>query len=358
MRTSGEDSMKMDISFETISNEQLIIKSNKQLLNLIKDILEKYKLSRREIIINYFNDKDLLKVFELSRRRYKFTRESYLSNLSLTYILVYFNSLLETLEIIHKRKSISKTFLDNYFEDENKLTCFCSDLAGDVFNKYTELSEQKIVRKNNILLFDDFFTGLNKMKLFYNIYFGKVSNKYIMNYKVDKEDTILRKFVYKISKNLNDVEIMFIYNLQKKDIENLTKEEDKIFKNIIKVFNKKESNIIVNPNFLIDEDKKMLDQIPIFLKNTNYEIIFDNFEHSNKVIGKEAIEVYTFNSIVGRNTYHCKIRKIYGSLHLYLYDGEKIIFKDRIYFLEDLKRFIIIIEEQNRFKENEYNFWN
>lgn len=45
MRTSGEDSMKMDISFETISNEQLIIKSNKQLLNLIKDILEKYKLT-------------------------------------------------------------------------------------------------------------------------------------------------------------------------------------------------------------------------------------------------------------------------------------------------------------------------
>ena len=78
MRTSGEDSMKMDISFETISNEQLIIKSNKQLLNLIKDILEKYKLSHSEIIINYFNDKDLLKVFELSRRRYKFTRESYL----------------------------------------------------------------------------------------------------------------------------------------------------------------------------------------------------------------------------------------------------------------------------------------
>lgn len=354
---NGEDRMKENILFETISNEKLKIENNNQLLDLIKSILAKYKLSYSEILINYLKDKNLLKIFELSRRRYRYTRESYLSDLSLTYILVYLNSLLERLEEIHERKSISECFLDKFFEDENKLTYFFSDLVGDVFNKHTELSKEKIVKRNNILLFDTFLTGLNKMKLKYNIYFGRVSNKFIMNYKTDKEPNVLQKFVYTISNDLSDKEILFIYNLPKKDVEQLTNEESKIFENIIKKFRKKGSKFIVKPNFLIEEDIKLLEQVPRFLSSNN-KIIFDDFQNCNEVLGKEALEVYTFNCTVNKNVYFCKIRKIYGALHLYFYDEDTIIFKDRIYFLEDLRRFLIVIEEYNQIKENDIDFWS
>ena len=125
---------------------------------------------------------------------------------------------------------------------------------------------------------------------------------------------------------------MFIYELLNKNLEQLTKDEEKVMKNIIKTFNKKDSNIIVYPNFLLEEDKVLIANIPQFLKDFEKEMIFSDFENCNKVINKESIEVYTFQVKVNTNTYDCKIRKLLGALHLYLYDEDKIIYKDRIYF--------------------------
>ncbi len=359
MKKNGEDSMIENIQFESISNVKLAVESNEQLFSLIKKTAEKYKLEHSEIITKYFEGKNLLKIFELNRRRYKYTRDGYLSKLSLTYILVYFDIFLTSLEKIYRRKSISQSFLDEYFEDENKLTYFCSDIVGEVFNvKYRNLSNANIERNVHILLVYDFLTGLNKMKLYYNIYFGRVCNRYIMNYKTDKEKDEILYFIYKISKDLKDNEILYIYNLCKKNMEKLTKQEHRIMKNIVNTFDKKDSNIIVQPNFLLEEDIKIIESIPNFLKKATQEMTFSDFKNSSTVISKEGIEVYKFQVKVNINTYDFKVRKILGKLHFYLYDEEKIIYKDRIYFLDDLNRFLIVIKEYNKIKENNYNFWN
>lgn len=350
--------MKKDISFEKINNNRLYMENNEQLLSLIQDIMKKYELEHSEIIFAYFKDKDLLKIFELNRRRYKFTREGYLSDLSLSYILVYFDKLLEKLELMHKRKSISDCFLDKYFENDDKLTYFCSDIVGDVFNVHTRLSISSIENHISVLLFNDFLTGLHKMKLYYNIFIGRVSNKYIMKFKSEVNDSKLLDFVNRISINLTDDEIMYIYNLCKRNMEELSKDQFKTMNNIIKSFNKKKSHIIVQPNYLIDEDKILIKNIPNFLKNQDSGITFKNFQDCSNVLKQEANEVYIFIAEINKNIYTCKIRKMMGALYLYIYDDQNIIYKDRIYFLEDLKRFVLIIKEQNMIKVNNNNFWN
>ena len=350
--------MKENIIYEKITNDKIEFQSNEQLLSMIKKIMDKYNLNHNEILLNYFKDKNVLKVFELNRKRYRYTRDGYLSIRSLTYVLVYFDTLLDQLEQLHKRKGISKIFLDSYFMNENKLTNFCSDISGDVFNAYSSTTYDSIKKSNLYLLTNDFLTGLNKMKLYYNIFFGRANNRYLLNYKNELNKEELKYFICKISKNLKNEEIMFIYELLNKNLEQLTKDEEKVMKNIIKTFNKKDSNIIVYPNFLLEEDKFIISNIPQFFKDFEKEMIFSDFENCNKVINKESIEVYTFQVKVNTNTYDCKIRKLLGALHLYLYDEDKIIYKDRIYFLDDIKRFLIIIKEQNRIKENNYSFWN
>lgn len=350
--------MNKDILFEKINNKKIDIKNNEQLLELICKILKEYKLVHSKILLDFFKNKNLLKVFEFNRRLYKYTPEGYLSKMSLTYALVFFDTFLGQLENLYKRKSISEKFLDSYFENEKKLTCFCSDIVGTVFNKNINSTYFNIERKTMLLLTDEFLTGLNKMKLYYNIYFGKASNKHIMNYKNEISHEELLEFIYKISKDLKDEEIMYIYSLCKKDMEELSKSEIKILDNIIKSFSKKKSNIIVEPNFLTDEDKNNIQQIPNYLNNIDSMLIFKDFNECNEVISKEILEVCTFIAQIRNAHYICKIRKITGSLHLYIYDNDNIIFRDRIYFLEDLKRFSLIIKEYNTIKENNYNFWN
>lgn len=358
MRKNGVDSLNKNIPFEEIENNKITLKNNEQLLSLIQKTINECKLKHNEILIKYFKDKNVLKTFEFNRKRYKFIREGYLSKRTLTYVLVYFDILLKQLEQIHKRKSISNIFLDLYFENESKLSCFCNNIVGDIFDVHKLPSYDFIEKRSMLILTDDFLTGLNKMKLYYNMFFGKTNIRYLMNYKNELNNERLKDFIYRISKNLNDKEIMFIYILCKRDIESLSKEDIKFLENIVKTFSMKKSNIIVEPNFLTNEDNEFIKKISTFLNGIDNKIVFKDYEKCSKVINKDSIEVYTFLANIGNNIYHCKVRKMIGLLHLFVYDNQKIIFKDRIYFLEDLKRFVIVIKEYNTLKENSINFWN
>lgn len=352
---SGVDKMLEEINFENINNDKLELEYNEQLFLLIKKILMDYKLKYGNILLGFFSDKNLLKIFKLNRKQYGYNKDSYLSILSLTYILIYFDKLLQNLYNAHKDDKIIKIFLNEFFEDENKLSYFCNDLVGDVFNKNAELSISKINDKSAMLLIDTFFNSIHKIKLYYNIHFGRVSNKYIINYKKEiKKSSILLNFIYKISKNLTNNDIIFIYNLYRKNIDELTESDFETLTNIVNNFSK--NQIVVKPNFLIEEDFNIIERIPKFLISNNQRLIFNNFQNCNRMLKKEEIEVLTFDCHIGKYTYLCKIRKLIGSLHFCLYNSEKLIFKDRIYFLEDLNRIIILIKEHNQLEESEYNF--
>lgn len=349
--------MNHDISFENICNDKLDLENNEQILNLTQKILEKYKLTYSEIIFNFLMGKDLLKIFELNRKLYKFIKESYLSELSLTYILVYLENLLESAEEIYRRKSLLKVFLKDYFEDINKLIFFCNEIVGDVFNKKINVSQFSIKNKSKSLLINDFLVGLNKLKLYYSIYFGKVNNRDVLKFKSETDRDTILIFIYKISSNLTNNEIMYLCNLFSKDMEKLSKRDFNIIKNIIKRISNDKSKIIVKSNSLGKDDEVLIKQLPTFLNKIDSEIIFRDFQNSNKIINKEGIEVHNFVAEVNENIYNLKIRKIAGSLILYIFDQQKILYKDRIYFLEDLRRFVLIIKEKNRIKENFISFW-
>lgn len=349
--------MLEEINFKNINNDKLKLEDNKQLFFLIKEISGDYKLKYSNILLVFFSDKNLLKIFKLNRKQYGYNKDSYLSLLSLTYILIYMDKLLQNLYNLHKNNKLIEIFLNEFFEDENKLISFYNNLAGDVFNENTKLSMFKINDKSAMQLIDIFLTSIHKLKLYYNINFGKVNNKNIINYKKEvKESSILLNFIYRITKNLADDEIMFIYNLYQKNIEQLTKSDFEILTNIVSNFSKK--YIIVKSNFLLKEDFNLIKKITEFLinYNNNRKLIFDNFQNCIWMLKKEEMEVLTFDCHIEKYTYMCKIRKLVGSLHFCLYNNEKLIFKERIYYLDDLNRIIIMIKEHNQLEESEYNF--
>lgn len=339
-----------------ISNDKLNVETNEELFDLIKQILSNYAFKYNDILLDFLKDRNLLKIFKLNRKQYGYRKESYLSNLSLTYILIYLDNLLKTLDETHVNKKISTIFLKEYFDDENKLISFVNSVVGDVFDNEAELSTYIIKEKNKKFLTDNFLIGIHKTKLYYNIYFGKICNRYIINYKKEvKNNDILLKFIYKVTKNLNTTEIIFIYNLNNKEIEKLTSAEQEILTDIVNAFSK--NNIVVKNNLLVEEDVILIKQIPKFLAN-NEKIIFNNFQECNRILKKEEREFLTFDCYIKEKLYFCKIRKTSGSLHFCLYDDTKLILKDRIYYLDDLNRFIILIDEYNQIIEKEYNFWS